>query len=156
MNFTSKEFVRSGYALALGNLPHYLLAVNGNFQRVLNAVIVASKWLSGSIIFKENPISPETKPDASTSKTSGLAADTDAGWVEARRDGLKAVINMLNLVKCKDDLSTFGLNDEACLNQIFDCFFYGLRDYSINSKGDSGSRVREVSDKPSLFYKQKV
>ena len=47
MKATNKEHVRSGYCLALSNLPKYLLSVENNFELVVRELIVASKWKEG-------------------------------------------------------------------------------------------------------------
>ena len=49
---TSKEHVRSGYCLALSNLPKYLLSAANNFEIIIKELIVASKWKMGKPIIK--------------------------------------------------------------------------------------------------------
>jgi hypothetical protein len=127
---TSKEFVRSGYCLALGNMPKYLLSINNNLTKILNALILSSKWIIGPIKDDEDSISNQD--------------NSEAGWVQARRDSIKSIINIIKSIKTKNDLESFSLNDIQ-IQETFECFFHGLRDYSIDSKGDSGSRVREVA-----------
>ena len=47
-------------------------------------------------------------------------------------------------IKTQQYLTKLNLND-TLISQIFECFFYGTKDYSIDAKGDSGSRIREVA-----------
>ena len=47
---TSKEHIRSGYCLALSNLPIYLLGVNNHYEAIIKDLIIASKWKSGIIL----------------------------------------------------------------------------------------------------------
>jgi hypothetical protein len=49
MKNTSKEHVRSGYCLAVCNLPNYLLEADNNFELIVRDLIVASKWKAGKI-----------------------------------------------------------------------------------------------------------
>lgn len=130
---TSKDYVRSGYCLALGYLPSYLLSENDSFNKVLNTLISASKCKSGPI-------------DSSVpSATTGIKSiDAESGWVHARKDAIKALTNLFELLKEPQDLEKFKQTDLTLL-KVFDCFLNGLMDYSIDSKGDSGSRVREAS-----------
>jgi hypothetical protein len=46
----SKENARSGFCLAVCNLPNYLLETNNNFEIIVRDLIVASKWKAGNII----------------------------------------------------------------------------------------------------------
>jgi hypothetical protein len=46
----SKEHARSGYCLAVCNLPNYLLEADNNFEIIVRDLIVASKWKAGNII----------------------------------------------------------------------------------------------------------
>ena len=127
---TSKDFIRSGYCLALGNLPSYILSNNDNITKILNALILSSKWIIGPI-----------KDDADAINNQDYS---EAGWVEARKNSIKAIISIIKSIKAKNDLESLKLDDSQ-IQETFECFFHGLRDYSIDSKGDSGSRVREVS-----------
>ncbi len=49
MKATSKEYVRSGYCLALGNLPSYLFKDGQNFVLICRALIQGSQTRSGPI-----------------------------------------------------------------------------------------------------------
>jgi hypothetical protein len=127
----TKEHIRSGYCLVLGYLPGYLLAVDDGLPTIIRTLIVSSKWHSGPI--KQDALLKAETPSSA-----------DSGWVYARKDSIKAVTNLLKLVNGKDDFVLYKLNEELLL-EMFDSYFHGIKDYSIDAKGDSGSRVREVS-----------
>jgi len=131
---TRKEYVRSGYCLAVGFFPEYLLTSNGNFNRIVRALIEASKSFSGQTV-------EPTKPAVSGSVKSNLQ---DSGWVTARKDAIKGLTNLFKLIKKQTDIHSFDLNTEIFL-EVIDAYFYGLNDYSIDAKGDSGSKVREAA-----------
>ncbi len=147
---TRKEYVRSGYCLAVGFFPDYLLVNNSNFKNIIRTLIQASKTLSGP--FNSNgtlvleSTEQTTKPDLSMNKKILLPLKqvNDSGWVQARKDAIKGLTNILKLVKKKQDIKLFELDNEILL-EIIACYFYGLNDYSIDSKGDSGSKVREAA-----------
>ena len=126
---TRKEYVRSGYCLAVGYFPEYLLTSNGNFVRILRALIEASKSFTGQ---PAEPVKPGPVK-------LNLA---DSGWVTARRDAIKGLTTLLRLVKKLEEIISFGLSTEILL-EVIDCYFYGLNDYSIDAKGDSGSKVSQ-------------
>ena len=50
----------------------------------------------------------------------------------------------------KQHLDTFGVSTDL-LKEVVACLFHGLSDYSLDSKGDSGSKVRETSIKALEF-----
>jgi len=52
MKNASKEHARSGYCLAVCNLPNYLLEADNNFEIIVRDLIVASKWKAGKILIK--------------------------------------------------------------------------------------------------------
>lgn len=133
---TSKDYARCGYCLALGNLPSFLLSVNGNFVKVMNCLINASKCYAG-------PIDPTTGAKTGSFQLN-KNTEIETGWVQARKDAIKALVNLFSLIKNKHDMNMFKLDIEVFL-RVFDCFLNGLTDYSSDSKGDSGSRVREAS-----------
>ena len=137
---TSKEFVRSGYCLAVSNFPRYLLRMEGNYKLVMRVLIESSRCFSG-------PIRKDTQPVLTEPSAKGPIpvknADT-AGWVQARRDSIKALTNLLSQIKLKEDLEKLGIDDRNLI-ECFECFLNGLDDYSIDSKGDSGSKIREAS-----------
>jgi len=77
--------------------------------------------------------------------------DQQSGWVQARRDSIKALEGLFGHVKNVSDFEAFGLTSQVLL-EVFECFLYGLQDYSIDSKGDSGSKVREASIQGLEFF----
>ena len=137
---TSKEYVRSGYCLALGHIPFYLLNSNEIFRSIVEVLILSSQTISGPISEGEKSTLPIV-----VNKTKYATIDT-AGWVQARKDSINALSKLLKLIRTRNDLTNLNLDIQSTLS-VFDCFLVGLADYSIDSKGDSGSKVREASIK---------
>lgn len=54
MKSTSKEYVRSGYCMAMGNIPFYLFRALDDFTEVCRSLIQGSKTISGAI--SEHPV----------------------------------------------------------------------------------------------------
>lgn len=115
----TKEHVRSGYSLALGNLPAYLLAKNDGFTKSVRALI-----------------SSAAKPTDSSSTTSS--------WVYARRDAIRALSRLFKLAETTEALSNLTIPTDLILDS-FECYFNALGDYTLDAKGDSGCHVREAS-----------
>lgn len=136
MKGTSKEHVRSGYCSALGNMPYYLFKSNNNFINISNALIVGSKTISGPI--RDN--APEVKVENPKNQKELI------GWVQARRDAINSLSSLFKLIKTKDDFDLFNLTPEL-VKEAIQCLLHGLADYSMDAKGDSGSKVREASIK---------
>jgi tubulin-specific chaperone D len=142
---TSKEHVMCGYCLALANMPKYLLRVNNNFVKIVDTLIEASA-------VKQGPLTKDSQQPQLlllSQSTQSLQPpfkleNNEAGWVQARRDAIKSLKIVLKEVKSIDDFRALDLSEKV-LMKMFDCFLTGLNDYSIDSKGDSGSKVREVS-----------
>ena len=116
----------------MSNFPRNLLQLEDNFKTVMSTLIQASHCLSGPIVAGQ----PST---INTQMSKGLD-----NWVQARKDSIKALSNLLAKIKLNEDLELFKVNDSN-LTECFECFLHGLNDYSIDSKGDSGSKVREAS-----------
>lgn len=133
-NHTSKEYVRCGYSLALGALPKYLLEIDDNFYKCVRTLIKAVECTSGPI--KSDPVQAVKKE-----------SESDAGWVIARKDAIQALTNLYRLMVTQDDLRKLSVPNDPnkILAEVYECLFQGLNDYSTDSKGDSGSRVREAS-----------
>lgn len=128
---TSKDYVRSGYSFALGHFPSFFLAKNDNFRKISSVLITASKCGSGAL-------------DEQINKNTTKPAEIDSTWVQARRDAIKSLTWLFRSVNSVDDMKKFNLN-ESDFSEVFDCFLTGLDDYSNDAKGDTGSKVREVS-----------
>ena len=142
---TRKEYVRSGYCLAVGYFPEYLLINTDNFKNIVRTLIESSKTISGP--FGSNVPPTESVPLTAVKKPIGLAAKStneNNGWVQARKDSIKGLANLFKLVKKQEDLKLFNL-DAQIMTEVIECYFHGLNDYTIDSKGDSGSKVREAS-----------
>jgi hypothetical protein len=90
------------------------------------------------------------------------SVNVNSSWVKARQDAIKSMQNLLeNLfpiehgtttttTRTSSDFSSSSFlwlleDKDLIVNVVFDCYLHGLNDYSIDSKGDSGSRVREAS-----------
>lgn len=132
---TSKDYVRSGYSFALGNLPAFFLSKNDNFRKILSTLISASVC-SFSAIDDQNGAQP--------TKIVPKSIEADSTWVQARRDAIKSLTWLLKSVNSAEDMKRFNLN-ESDFCQVFECFLTGLNDYTNDSKGDTGSKVREVA-----------
>lgn len=143
MKSTSKEFIRSGYCLALGNMPSYVFKRDQNFVTVCRSLIEGSKQISG-------PIGSEPVIKIDKAKNPIQFQNEQAGWVTARRDSIKALQSLFKIIRNKQDFEAFGITEEI-LREVIACFFHGLSDYSLDSKGDSGSKVRETSIKALEF-----
>ena len=151
---TSKEYVRSGYCLAIGNLPPHLYAADSaNLIRIVHCLAEASKCTSGHMT-STSTSSPSTATDM-------LGGSSTSGWVKARQDAVKSMQKLVENLFSTDHTSSsytsarkhhhkpaqfvFLLEDKSLLvDTILDCYLHALHDYSIDSKGDSGSRVREA------------
>jgi hypothetical protein len=115
---TSKEYIRSGYCLALGNLPLYILSTNGNFSKCIQFLILSASFQK-----------------ANTTTTS---------WVYARRDSIRALTNLYKLADNETTASTLGITASIIIDTI-KCYLSSLDDYTLDSKGDSGCNVREAA-----------
>jgi hypothetical protein len=124
---TSKEYVRSGYCLALGNLPAKLLRTNSNFTKIVEELILASKCICG-------PITGQIQEKGKK----------EVGWILARRDAICAITNLLGKIHSNEDFVELNFTNDLIM-KVFECFFHGLNDYSIDARGDSGSKVRCAS-----------
>ena len=134
----SKESARSGYALAIGALPRYLLAVGGNYARCVRTLMATSQWIEG-------PMPSQAAFDDDRAIVVVAKKNSDpAGWVEARKDSIRSLASLLALVQTDDDLDSLALSD-VLVERLLECLFEGVRDYSMTAMGDQGSRVREAA-----------
>jgi tubulin-specific chaperone D len=141
---TSKEHVMCGYCLTLAQMPKYLMRVNNNFIKIVETLIEASCVKQGPLTLAASAQRQIDTSENAVKSESNNKNNNEAGWVQARRDAIKSIKIMLREIKCSDDFRAFGLSEKV-LRQMFECFLKGLDDYSIDSKGDSGSKVREAS-----------
>ncbi|RMZ99376.1 tubulin-specific chaperone D [Brachionus plicatilis] len=139
---TSKDYVRSGYCFALGHLPPFFLAKNDNFRKITSTLIVASKCVSGAIDDQTGALPPKSVPKS---------IEAESTWVQARRDAIKSLTFLFKSVNSAEDVKKYNLN-ESDFGEVFQCFLAGLEDYSNDSKGDTGSKVREASMEALEFF----
>lgn len=125
--------------MALGNLPPKLFAQNQNMiKEIISCLCEASRCISGPI---------DSKTLVATSEENSSAG----GWVKARQDAIKSIQYFLTcLFSVTGDLETQFVNqilkDKTIVSDLlFASILHGLVDYSLDSKGDSGSRVREAA-----------
>jgi hypothetical protein len=91
MKSTSKEFIRSGYCLALGNMPRHVFKHGQSFANICRSLIEGSKQISG-------PIGSEPVIKIDKVKNPIQYQNEQAGWVTARRDSIRALQNLLKTV----------------------------------------------------------
>lgn len=113
-----EEFIRSGYVLALGALPNFVL------KESLDEII--TKLISLSLVPLERDI-----------RAAGLNVII-LNWSESRRDSVKALGNVVKTVGVEN------FSDEQ-LKMIFDCLLKALEEYTTDNRGDVGAWVREAS-----------
>lgn len=118
---SSKEYIRSGYCLALGNMPSYLLTTNDAFSKSVRALISVS--------------TPST---------------TTASWVYARRDAIKALAKLFKLLDIDNSQNASNSrlvvsNSTSLILDAIECYLNALSDYTLDAKGDSGCHVREAA-----------
>ncbi len=135
---TSKEYIRSGYCLAMGNFPKHLFDSSKSDQNLVNIIkclIESSKSISVSI--------------GNSIQVNSADSNQTSGWVKARQDSIRSLQNLFeNLCVIENDQQQafeWILKDRTLCMELFDAYFHGMNDYSFDSRGDSGSKVREAS-----------
>lgn len=113
-----EEHVRSGFVLAVGSFPDFMLH--------------SSKW---NVISKLMQLS--IIPTEAQIKQSGLNPII-LNWSEARRDSVKALGSAVMTIGFKN------LTDEE-IRQVFECLLKALEEYTIDNRGDIGAWVREAA-----------
>lgn len=113
-----EEHIRSGYVLAIGALPNFL--VLPSIDQVIEQLIYLS------LVPKESEV-----------KAAGLNPII-LNWSESRRDSVKAIGNIVASIGFEK------LSDEN-LKKIFVCLLKALDEYTIDNRGDIGAWVREAS-----------
>lgn len=113
-----EEFIRSGYVLAVGVLPHFML------EKSLDDVL--DKLINNSLVPLESQV-----------RAAGLNLII-LNWSESRRDSVKALGNVVSTVGIQN------LTDEQ-LKKIFECLLKALEEYTTDNRGDVGAWVREAS-----------
>lgn len=126
------EFVRMGYVSAIGMLPAFILLPN--LRQVLLTLMAHSltpaerrKFFAGS----------NALPNESA---------TLENWAEARRDSVKALINVVQAVSYASIAELEPFNDDATMiDRIFKSLFCALQEYTVDNRGDIGAWVREAA-----------
>lgn len=121
-----------GYVSAIGVLPAYIL--QPNLREVLLTLMAHSltpterrKFFAGAYELRnESP--------------------TLENWAEARRDSVKALINVAQAASYESiaALEPF-IGDDAMLDRVFKCLFNALQEYTVDNRGDIGAWVREAA-----------
>lgn len=126
------EFVRMGFVSAIGVLPAFILLPN--LREVLLTLMANSltpaerrKFFAGTI---------ELRNESATLEN----------WAEARRDSVKALINVVQSVSYESIASLDPFNGEdKMLDRVFQCVFIALEEYTVDNRGDIGAWVREAA-----------
>lgn len=113
-----EEFIRSGYVLAVGALPQFML------KQSIDDVV--AKLISLALVPLERDV-----------RAAGLNIII-LNWSESRRDSVKALGNVVKTVGVEN------FSDEQ-LKKIFDCLLEALEEYTTDNRGDVGAWVREAS-----------
>lgn len=113
-----EEHIRSGFVLAIGALPSFML-----LPSIDEAV---EKLIYLSLVPRESEV-----------KAAGLNTII-LNWSESRRDSVKALGNIVTTV------GYAKLSDDN-LRKIFNCLLKALDEYTIDNRGDIGAWVREAA-----------
>ncbi|KAK7112957.1 hypothetical protein V1264_012329 [Littorina saxatilis] len=112
---STQEVARMGFSLGLGALPRFML--RGRFHDVLSGLVK-------SLHIKD--------------KAAGKMA-------EARRDAVKAISSICQTVGVQSNGDPHHIVCKKNISDIFDALLGALKDYTMDSRGDVGSWVREAS-----------
>lgn len=126
------EFVRMGHVSAIGVLPSSIL--QPNLREVLFTLMAHSLTPAERRKFFVG---------ANELRNEGATVEN---WAEARRDSVKALINVVQTVSYEHiaALEPFDGHD-TMLDRIFQCLFNALQEYTVDNRGDIGAWVRESS-----------
>lgn len=126
------EFVRMGYVSAIGVLPAFIL--QPNLREVLLTLMAHS-------------LTPAERREFFTGANAlRNESATLENWAEARRDSVKALINVIQTVSYQSIATLEPFNDEdSMLDRVFQCFFSALQEYTVDNRGDIGAWVREAA-----------
>lgn len=122
------EFERMGAVSAIGVLP--LFMIETRLGEVLTAVITYS-------------LTPAFQSILLGHRAQSSATVTN--WSEGRRDAVKALSNLIQTIGFKRIASLQILDEQNCLNKIFECFLLALDEYTVDNRGDIGAWVREAA-----------
>lgn len=122
------EFGRMGYASAIGALPDFILKLN--LADVLITLVTHSLTPADQQTFLKIEVSNGA---------------TVANWSEARRDCVKALLNVIQNVGY-DAIKNFELIGFGnAMETVFNCFLLALHEYTTDNRGDIGAWVREAA-----------
>lgn len=126
------EFVRMGYVSAIGVLPAFIL--QPNLREVLFTLMAHS-------------LTPaERRKFFVGTNEQRNESPTLENWAEARRDSVKALVNVVQAASYESiaSLEPFDGND-TMLDRVFQCLFSALQEYTVDNRGDIGAWVREAA-----------
>lgn len=127
------EFVRMGFVSAIGVLPAFIL--QRNLREVLLTLMAHSLTPTERRKFFANS-SIELRNESATLEN----------WAEARRDSVKALINVVQAASYEFIASLDPFNgEEKMLDRVFQCVFSALEEYTVDNRGDIGAWVREAA-----------
>lgn len=126
------EFVRMGYVSAIGVLPAFIL--QPNLREVLLTLMAHS-------------LTPAERRKFFVG-INGLRNEspTTENWAEARRDSVKALVNVVQAASYESIVELESINEEdTMLDRVFQCLFSALQEYTVDNRGDIGAWVREAA-----------
>lgn len=122
------EFARIGYVSAIGALPDFILKLK--LDEILLALMAHSLTPGDRRnFFNENTVN----------------SVNIVNWSEARRDSVKALINVIQSVGYNEIQALSLFENEKLLDRIFNCFLLALQEYTIDNRGDIGAWTREAA-----------
>lgn len=127
-NEESWEFVRMGYVSAIGALPDFILKLK--LKDVLLTLIAHSLTPTDHKLFLHDAIAD-----------SGIVAN----WAEARKESVKALVNVIQTVGFNEVLDLSLLCDGKAIDTVYGCLLLALNEYTIDNRGDIGAWVREAA-----------
>ncbi|XP_070581206.1 tubulin-specific chaperone D-like [Ptychodera flava] len=112
---SKEDTSKMGFALALGALPKFM--VDGKFQEVLAGLI----------------------------QTTHISGQDAAKLVEARRDAIKSIGELCKTMGVDSNGSSSHTICKDNISDIYDALHVAMKDYTLDSRGDVGTWVREAS-----------
>lgn len=118
-----------GYIGALGALPCPMLLPH--LEDILNSLIKHSLTPLKAVIASE--VVPQVDENSQTYK-----------WSEARRDSIKALVELIKTVGF-DDSQQHSFANAKHFNKVVECLLSALDEYTLDNRGDIGAWVREAA-----------
>lgn len=122
------EFARIGYVSAIGALPDFILKLK------LDEIL---------LVLMAHSLTPSDRRNFFNENT--VNSVNIVNWSEARRDSVKALINVIQTVGYNETQALSLFKNEKLLDRIFNCFLLALQEYTIDNRGDIGAWVREAA-----------